>query len=439
MSTLVCSRARVERMKNGLRIRLIVYFGIILMLIFAYRLSDTFTVKTRDGDLPPVHIDSLTMDHLKEGRWGSALEDLITLFESTNESNLTAYIALCFRELGVAALLNHQYDEAEELAVSGLAFDTRDADLYLILGTALKAQSKFEAAKDAFTQSLAVDFGNAAAHKQMGEIHYLQNELEKAEAAWARARAFDPNDGALGKRLFALRKQLRLKETLNTDGNHHFSVTYDGEAMPGLEHAILEILESAYYDIGGRLQIYPKRRISVTLLTREDFADITGSPDWAGGLYEGQIKIPLAGSDPDTLKTVLYHEYTHAVLFDQIGSRCPWWLNEGLAQYLSGVGGDNPEIDLLSPGEADRADIPVLSDLGEVSGIDRDAVARSYFTALSGVRYFIALFGEPAIQKIILLMAEGNSFETAFHGASGYSFERFEEDFQRTRRISVDD
>jgi tetratricopeptide (TPR) repeat protein len=417
--------------KKSLVIRSVVYIGIGLMLLFTARFSGTFRGNSREGALPPVNIDKITADHLEEGRWDSALEDLIPLFEHTKDPNLRVYIAWCFKELCVAAFQDQQYEDAAVLSESGLTYATSDADLHLVLGAARLAQSDYEAAEAAFIKVLEVNSANAEAHKQLGEIYYLRNEPEKAEAAWSKAQAFDPGDAALKKRLTALRKHLRLKDTLDTDDNLHFSVTYDGETMPRLEYTVLETLENAYYEIGAKLQIYPKRQISVTLLTRQAFFDVTGSPDWTAGLYEGQIEIPVAGADPDRLRRTLYHEYTHTVLFDQMGFRCPWWLNEGLAQYLSDDGNGKPETGHSAREKSLQSNGVTLSALGGVLGQDEKMVAQSYTMALSGVRYFVASFGEAMIQKIILLMAEGNSFETAFQSTTGYSFDRFEDDWRR--------
>ena len=418
-------------MNKSWTIRAMVYVGIGLMFLFAVRFSDTFFGRRPEGALPPVNIDRTTEDHLENGRWDSALDDLIPLYDDTSDSNLEAYIALCFKEIAVTAFLDRRYGEAVEKAESGLAYTGNDADLHYILGTARLAQSEYGAAEHAFNKVLELNPANVDAYKQLGEIHYLRNELQNAESAWSRALALGPGDAALEKRLTALRKQLQLNETLDTDDNLHFSVAYDGETMHRFEHTVLDILENAYYDIGGRLQIYPKRLVSVTLLTRQAFFDVTGTPDWTAGLYEGQIKIPVAGADPIGLKTILYHEYTHAVLFDQIGSRCPWWLNEGLAQYLSGDGDGSPGNGVSLPGANRPSDDTTLSALGSVFGLDEEEVARSYALALSGVRYFASSFGEAGIQKIILLMAEGDSFDTAFHTTTGFSFEQFEENWRR--------
>ena len=417
-------------MKKSWVIRTVFYVVIGMTLLFSARLSEIFLEKPMEGYLPVVDIDRETADHLEDEHWDLALDDLIPLYESTNDSNLKAYIALCFKELAVTAFLDKKYEEAVAMSESGLMY-ADDADLYYVLGVARLATSDYEAAEDAFTKVLVLNSENIDAYKHLGEIHYLRNELEKAEAAWSEAHFLDPGDIATEKRLAGLRKQLQLNETLDTDDSLHFSVTYDGETMPWFEHTVLDTLENAYYDIGGKLKIYPKRLISVTLLTRQTFFDVTGTPEWTAGLYEGQIKIPVAGADSERLRTVLYHEYTHAVLFDQIGSRCPWWLNEGLAQYLSEDSDGRQKNGFIARGESRQPDDVTLSALGSVFGRGEDEAAQSYAMALSGVRYCVASFGEASIQRIILLMAEGDSFDTAFYTATGFSFEQFEDDWQK--------
>lgn len=418
---------------HNLTIRSIIYIAVGFALFFSIRLSETFWGKSQDGALAPVNIDQITAEHLEGRRWDSALEDLIPLFERTDDSNLKAYIAWCYREQGIEAYGEQRYDEAVALSEAGLQYATGEAGLHFVLGVAHLAKSDYEEAEEAFNEVLAIDSTRVEVYKHLGEIHYLRNEPQKAEAAWSKALGYDPEDGNLQKRLTALRKQLHLNETLDTDDNLHFSVTYDGETMPRLEHTVLNTLENAYYDIGAQLQIYPKRRISVTLLTRLEFSNVTGSPDWTAGLYEGQIKIPVAGADSERLKKTLYHEYTHAVLFDQVGSRCPWWLNEGLAQYLSDGQSGDPVTGYAVRRERSLHDGATLGALGSVFGLDEEGVAHSYSLALSGVRYFIDSFGETGMQKLILLMAEENSFDAAFRTATGYSFEQFEEDWRTNR------
>lgn len=52
-----------------------------------------------------------------------------------------------------------------------------------------------------------------------------------------------------------------------------------------------------------------------------------------GGLFDGKIHIPLGdyGANEEKIKHVVFHEYTHAVVY-RLSPACPLWLNEGLAQ-----------------------------------------------------------------------------------------------------------
>ena len=82
--------------------------------------------------------------------------------------------------------------------------------------------------------------------------------------------------------------------------------------------------------------------------TRESFRDVTGVPDWAGALNDGRIRIAAQGIDsvPPLLARSLKHELTHSFLHQKTQGRCPTWLQEGLAQWISGrrVGSNAEQI-----------------------------------------------------------------------------------------------
>ena len=47
------------------------------------------------------------------------------------------------------------------------------------------------------------------------------------------------------------------------------------------------------------------------LYKHRDYADVTRSPEWAGAVYDGKIRLPLAGIQAvdKRLVAILYHEY----------------------------------------------------------------------------------------------------------------------------------
>src|SRR5262245_13542452 len=132
------------------------------------------------------------------------------------------------------------------------------------------------------------------------------------------------------------RHERELHDRMRQRRTEHFSVKFEGPEQESLSWSVLEVLEGAYWRIGGTLSALPSAPVPVVLYTSEQFRDITRSPSWAVGAFDGIIRIPMRGAleNPRELERVLSHEYTHA-LISQLSSRpVPAWLNEGLAVAL---------------------------------------------------------------------------------------------------------
>jgi hypothetical protein len=76
----------------------------------------------------------------------------------------------------------------------------------------------------------------------------------------------------------------------------------------------------------------------VLLYTEQQFRDVTQAPAWAGGIYDGRIRVPAAGAaqSPQLFERVLVHELTHAMIAAIAPRSVPAWLHEGLAQHFEG-------------------------------------------------------------------------------------------------------
>jgi len=78
----------------------------------------------------------------------------------------------------------------------------------------------------------------------------------------------------------------------------------------------------------------------VLLYAKTAFKTVTQAPEWAGGLYDGKIRIPVGGlttaEEAVGLQSVLVHEMTHAFLFRMAPVGLPLWFNEGLATAFQG-------------------------------------------------------------------------------------------------------
>jgi hypothetical protein len=70
---------------------------------------------------------------------------------------------------------------------------------------------------------------------------------------------------------------------------------------------------------------------------REEGRSRSRYASWIAGIYEGEIRIVAEREDeaPESLYIILTHELIHLAV-DAIGmGGCPWWLDEGLAVFLS--------------------------------------------------------------------------------------------------------
>jgi tetratricopeptide (TPR) repeat protein len=381
----------------------------------------------RDIPVAP-RIDQEAKALIEAQDWAGAVTRLGELLEAKGpDPSVKYYLAMCYREIGLQAYKRHMFQEAIEQFEKGLTYVDNDPDFYLGLGFCYLKLSEYLEAEAAFIKVLELDHDSYLASKKLGEIYYLTNDIAQALLFWTRALELRNDDASLRRRLSNLRKQMKVSRNFETEVDHLFSVSFDGERNPGLRDTVMEILQDAYYEIGQQLNAYPKRQIAVVLLTRDEFFDITGSPQWAWGIYEGQIKVPVADYEPKSLKKALYHEYTHALIYDIMSQRCPWWLNEGLAQYFSNDHAGNEKKRVLASKLLSQEKAPSLSALPGKIGNAPVLAFRAYALALSAVESLIEMFNLYNLQTILEEMGEGKEFDTAIWETTGYSLKEFED------------
>jgi hypothetical protein len=114
------------------------------------------------------------------------------------------------------------------------------------------------------------------------------------------------------------------------------------EFRPFAEPALVAA-EKALDDLADLLGPFPtSQRLRILLIADSSFQMNTGAPPWAGGFFDGTIRIPLpqkavlSKSSQDSLIRVVRHEATHAYLYTFCGDILPSWLSEGLAQRYEG-------------------------------------------------------------------------------------------------------
>lgn len=300
-----------------------------------------------------------------------------------------------------AIKLYRELSEKDKSALAGLGIS------YLKLGDHENAERCLE-------QAVKNNPGDFGVRKALAFLYYRKDDIEKglshAEVGLAIKR-----DQELQRIYDKLRKDKNTQEVSESESTAHFKITFDGYKHGGMSRKVLGILEDAYSSVGKEFGYFPAGPVNAILYTNRDFYDITRAPGWSGGIYDGKIRIPVRGAESNEamLKKVLFHEYTHAVV-RSLTSRCPLWINEGLAEYFSKnytkkIGQVIP-LDLLG---------------NSFSWLTGEQVAVAYRESYSAVSYLIDRHGFYRMKEFLQSLSGGSDLEQAFKGSFGQTYSEF--------------
>ena len=200
------------------------------------------------------------------------------------------------------------------------------------------------------------------ASQLFGEIAYAEGDVALAIATYEKALKHAPADPHLTKRLAAWRADADVHRNFEERRFDRFRVMFQGQADASLAAHATDTLNNAFWQIGGKLGVHPSDTVVVMLYTERQFRDITQAPEWAGGVYDGRIRVPAAGAarSLQSFERVLVHELVHAMIATAAPRGVPAWLHEGLAQYFEG---DDPQDARARLRAAGRARIIPLASL----------------------------------------------------------------------------
>jgi len=246
----------------------------------------------------------------------------------------------------------------------------------------------------------------------LGELQYRRGRVKDAIGTYQAALIHLPGDATLNRRLDQWLRDDRLEARFNESRGARFRVLFEGPADQALARRVVEMLERQTERIGQLLRSYPDSAIDVVLYTQRQFQGVTQAPSWAGGAYDGRIRIPAlgAGSDVTSLERVVAHEYVHALVARLGGPDVPAWLNEGLAVVLEPHADPREMQGVLGDGAPLR-----LEELHDgFAGMDSTRARRAYATSAIAVRRMLDVHGPGAVVLLLKDLATGTPFERAF-------------------------
>jgi tetratricopeptide (TPR) repeat protein len=181
----------------------------------------------------------------------------------------------------------------------------------------------------------------------------LWEQGDRQEAIWALERSIEISLGLevadqrpdLVKLLERWIRVFGVESDFWQDTSQHFELSYDAnhaDLANGFQD-VIDLLENAYADLRDFFGTDPvfdagNKRLEVILYRRNNFDTVTGLHSWAGGAFDGSIRVPIADLERELhgLDQLLRHELVHFFVQSIGGSSVPGWFNEGLAQWFSG-------------------------------------------------------------------------------------------------------
>jgi len=218
------------------------------------------------------------------------------------------------------------------------------------------------------------DFKNPDLLLLAGLAAYRADEARTALDYWSQSLDLKPND-SLSRIYDKVRRELEADRSGDKLLGLHVALRYEGQTLPAdTARALVSTLDEEFSRVSSLLGCWADERIVAIVQSREAYLRSTGAAEWSGGQYDGRIHISwMEGTDVSReMRRRLAHELVHACLTNLSagGPPAPAWLQEGLAQKLSG--------DTLSRASRDR-----LRQLAEAHQIPRLEDLRQNWSRLS--------------------------------------------------------
>jgi tetratricopeptide (TPR) repeat protein len=330
-------------------------------------------------------------------------------------------------DAGWKALRDGYQDRASSLFAEALTLRPDDPVLLMGAGAAAHAQGKQKDAMTSLQKALDVMPGLTPASILLGQIAFDEGDVDLAIRTYEDALTHAPRNPELTRTLDQWRREASVHKSFDELRYERFRVLFEGHAEQSLARHATDVLNSEFFRIANKLGEYPPDTIVAVLYTEQQFRDVTRAPAWAGGQYDGRIRIPVAGASqqPELFEKVLTHELAHAIVAGIAPGGVPAWLNEGLAQYFDGTDVSTAARRMKALGRS----IPLKRLDGSFGRLSAAEAQVAYDESLLAVN---VIAERPAFgwTRLLHQLADGQSFDDVI-GSYGFSYADLEAPFAR--------
>lgn len=323
--------------------------------------------------------------------------------------------------------------EAVKFLQAALARDPRSLAALHALTEAQLGLGDARGARETAARAVRVDERNPRSHALLGDAYAAMGDRVAAELEYRESLGLhgDPD------------VQRKLSEVSpapsRAQGGAQFRLRYDGGDTHPLGPAVLETLGAAYNEYARRLGFRPQDAIAVVLQTEATFQD-AGTPEWAAGLNDGSIRVPVGGMQGLALSArqvaLLRHELAHSFIAARTGGNCPTWLQEGISQWLEG--GDPAREDAGLASAARQGTLhPLLTLEAPFQTLPSADVPRAYAESLSALAHILRRRGEAGVVRLLNALGDGHPSEEALPVALALSYPEFQKSWEDHLRTAA--
>ena len=193
--------------------------------------------------------------------------------------------------IGWEAIQNGEPEKAASAFREALSANPRDALSQAGAGVAAHLLGREDEALRSLKKALELNPDLSYASYMLGQVAYAQGDLDLAIRSLERALKASPGSRTLAAQIEQWKKEAALHDTFVQRPGARFTILFEGPAQKAVADRVNAVLEQAYVRIGRTLNEYPPETITAILYTKQQFRDITRSPSWAAGVYDGRIRI----------------------------------------------------------------------------------------------------------------------------------------------------
>jgi Flp pilus assembly protein TadD len=377
---------------------------------------------------------------LKERKYPTAIkcfEDALRL--QPDNKTLRNNLFTAYNNFATELAQECEYEKARDYFKKGINLFPDDLKLRANFASMLTrkgqdayAEKDYGKAEKALSGALELDPNNPNILFLLGKVFYYQQDLVRTRELWQKALEATPSHDEIRKSLERLQKEIDAENKFNKREALIFDIRFDHTAINSDIFSVREYLMECYRDIGQDFDYFPDHKIIVIFYKENEFRRLGNFNEWVSGLFDGKIRLPVNYDRYPllTLKKILRHEYSHALVFDLAGKQCPIWINEGLAVSVEAKC-EAPNLSALRSALSSEHTLS-FSDLENFSGVwHNDRLAPlAYSQSYVMIDYLLSRWNRHFVNHMLRQLKNGHSFKTILFEETNRSLEEFEREWK---------